>query len=99
MVSAERPVEFGPLFKAEFIERPNRFLVRCRAGGGEPVEAFLPNPGRLQELLLPGATLYLTREASPARKTSSTVLAVRRPSTGSGRRPAAGGLLRLISRA
>lgn len=49
----------GPLriFKdaqaATFLDRPNRFLVRCRLGG-RTVKAFLPNPGRLRELLLPG---------------------------------------------
>jgi len=48
------------------------------------LSAFLPNPGRLWELLLPGATLYLNRVAdsedvrSTARKTQYTVLAVER---------------------
>jgi hypothetical protein len=50
----------GPLriFKdaqaATFLDRPNRFLVRCRLGG-RTVKAFLPNPGRLRELLLPAS--------------------------------------------
>ncbi len=45
--------------KAQFISRPNRFVVEC-ALDGEAVEAYLPNPGRLWELLFPGCTLYLT---------------------------------------
>ena len=75
-----RPLRLGRILKARFVERPNRFLVRCRLGKGEMVEAFLPNPGRLWELLLPDATLLLTRSAepSPTRKTHYTVLAVER---------------------
>jgi sugar fermentation stimulation protein A len=43
------------------------------------VSAFLPNPGRLRELLFPGRLLYLVREARPLnRKTSYTVVAVDR---------------------
>ncbi len=76
---ASRPLCFGPLRKASFVERPNRFLVRCRLRGGRVVEAFLPNPGRLWELLLPNAALYLSgRDASAERKTRYTVLAVER---------------------
>jgi len=71
----------GAIRRARFVERPNRFLVRCRLlRSGRVVEAFLPNPGRLWELLLPDATLILTRarSASAARKTRHTVLAVER---------------------
>jgi len=65
------------------VDRPNRFLVRCRAAGRTLIEAFLPNPGRLWECLLPGATLYLTSDTNSAgrsqpRKTAHTVLAVER---------------------
>jgi len=62
---------------ARFFDRPNRFLVRCHCDGQE-VRAFLPNPGRLRELLLPGRTLYLAREVSVGRKTSLTVVGVER---------------------
>jgi hypothetical protein len=49
---------FGPTEKAIFIKRPNRFVVICSLNG-KPIQAFLPNPGRLWELLLPGVVLYL----------------------------------------
>jgi sugar fermentation stimulation protein A len=49
---------FLPPQEAFFIERPNRFLVRCRYNG-EVVSAHLPNPGRLQELLLPDARVLI----------------------------------------
>jgi sugar fermentation stimulation protein A len=69
--------------KARFLARPNRFLVWCENDGGQRINAFLPNPGRLWELLLPGATLYLHRPRERARgvgtrKTRHTVLAVER---------------------
>jgi sugar fermentation stimulation protein A len=64
--------------KATFLTRLNRFLVRCECGG-QVVEAFLPNPGRLWELLLPGRPLYLIgEEGTHPRKTAYTVVAVER---------------------
>ena len=80
----ERPIMFGHIETARFVDRPNRFLVRCRRPGGGTIKAFLPNPGRMWELLLPNVTLYLTsdapsRQARPSpRKTRHTVLAVER---------------------
>jgi len=69
----------GRMFKATFVDRPNRFLVRCRAGRRGVIEAFLPNPGRLWELLLPGATLTVEEARDTAtRRTRYTVLAVER---------------------
>lgn len=50
---------FADLVRGTFIDRPNRFVVRCAVGGGV-TEAYLPNPGRLWELLLPGRIVYLT---------------------------------------
>ncbi|MBM4313398.1 MAG: DNA/RNA nuclease SfsA, partial [Deltaproteobacteria bacterium] len=56
----------GPLFtdilKGTFIRRPNRFVIRCNLEGGV-IDAYLPNPGRLWELLLPGRTVYLVPRA------------------------------------
>jgi sugar fermentation stimulation protein A len=53
-------------------------LVECTANG-QKLRAFLPNPGRLQELLFPGVKLYVTDDSSnPLRKTSLTVVAVER---------------------
>ena len=69
---------FGRLLRARFVDRPNRFLVRCRLRGRGVVEAFLPNPGRLWELLFPGVTLHLARSRGGQRKTAYTVLAVER---------------------
>ena len=69
---------FDGLTFARFVSRPNRFMVKC-VHEGRPVDAFLPNPGRLQEYLLPGSLLYLTTEEEPgSRKTAHTVVAVER---------------------
>jgi len=67
-----------PLLKARFVRRPNRFLVTCNLGG-KTIEAYLPNPGRLWELLLPGRTLYLVKiPPDPLKRTEYTALAVER---------------------
>ena len=56
-----------------FEARLNRFTVRC-AVKGKPVLAYLANPGRLWEILLPGRKLYL--QPSPLeRKLPYTVMA------------------------
>ena len=65
------PLEFrlpGPPEEAVFIARLNRFaaLVRWR---GEEVRVHVPNSGRLAELLLPGAPVYLTPRPGAHRKT------------------------------
>ena len=71
----------SPILKARFIGRPNRFLVTCNLDG-KSVEAYLPNPGRLWELLLPGRTLYLVQNPpDPSKSTAFTALAVEQEGT------------------
>ena len=81
----KRPfIECGHIFTAHFLGRPNRFLIRCESDELGEIEAHLPNPGRLWELLLPKAKLYLQkaigkgRGGDSVRKTKYTVLAVER---------------------
>lgn len=80
----DQTLRFGPVQKARFIERPNRFLVRCHVQRRGTIEAYLPNPGRLWELFFPDVTLYVTPNVPKAagtregRKTNFTVLAVER---------------------
>ena len=70
-----------------FVERPNRFLVIVDTPRGT-VRAHCPNPGRLQELLIPGTPVILERATvgvidrvsarepgRPARKTEWTLAA------------------------
>ena len=52
----------GPV-RATFLARPNRFIVRAETPELGVFDAYMPNPGRLRELLLPGATLLLSPTA------------------------------------
>ena len=71
---------------ATFIKRPNRFHVVARlqeTGETENiVSAHCPNPGRLGELLVPGATLYLSKATTTTRKTTHDLRIVAHPQTG-----------------
>jgi sugar fermentation stimulation protein A len=66
---------FRPIEKASFLERPNRFTLLCRRRG-KVVKAYLPNPGRMWELLLPGAIVYLEKTSSTENKMDFTAVAV-----------------------
>ena len=73
-------VDWGaPLVEARFRERPNRFVVHADVVG-RTVVAHLADPGRLRELLVPGARMGLRPEPeSPTRKTRWTALLVESP--------------------
>jgi len=53
-----KPFHLENIREGRFLDRPNRFVVRC-AVGRQICEAYLPNPGKLWELLQPGRTVYL----------------------------------------
>jgi len=72
--------EFFPqleLEKAKFLSRINRFVIQCLFRG-KKIEVFLPNPGRLWELLWPGATIYFEKTPNTNRKLSYTAIAIER---------------------
>ena len=66
---------FNNIHKAKFLSRPNRFIIICDLDGKE-TKTYLPNPGRLWELLFPGVTLYLEKSDNEERKIPWTVVAV-----------------------
>ncbi len=69
---------FQRLYQAAFINRPNRFVVECMLDG-KLIPAYLPNPGRLRELLLPGRKIYLAKNTSSSGGgTEFTAVAVER---------------------
>lgn len=71
MVSIDTP---GPWYRATFLHRPNRFIVHARLDdSGQEVRTHLPDPGRLLELLVPGATLWLKPADRPRRTAWSTI--------------------------
>ncbi|MCI4319510.1 MAG: DNA/RNA nuclease SfsA [Thermoplasmata archaeon] len=52
-----------------FVARPNRFLAWVRpTAGGTPRLAHVPNPGRMEELLIPGVTKGWTVAAAAGRR-------------------------------
>lgn len=67
---------------AELIERPNRFVIHARLASGETVRAHCPNPGRMHELMIPGATVYLDRADDPNRRTPYTLRFIEHPAHG-----------------
>lgn len=70
----------GPLQPARFVDRPNRFIVRARLDPEDRlITAHLPDPGRLKELLVPGARMWVRAEADPARKTEWTAVLLEHP--------------------
>ncbi len=71
------PITTLPLVEGTFLSRPNRFSVHCGIEGRE-TKVFMPNPGRMGELLLPEVDLLLADHGHQAqRKTRYTVMAVR----------------------
>ncbi len=52
------PYRTEPLERATFIERPNRFIAMVERDG-EPLRTYIANPGKLNEILLPGETEVL----------------------------------------
>lgn len=68
-----RAIPDGKLVHAVFIRRINRFLVECSLQGSV-IKVFLPNPGRLWELLFPGTPVILSEdEHSENRRTDYTL--------------------------
>ena len=68
-------IEVGPTRDAIFLRGPNRFLVIAKLRG-EEVPCFLPNPGRMTELLRPGVRLRVREMTEDGRKTRYDVVAV-----------------------
>lgn len=54
--------------KGILIDRPNRFLGRVYLDG-KVTEVFIPNPGRMYELMIPGKEVYLRENKGTHRKT------------------------------
>jgi len=68
-----------PPVRVRLLARPNRFLVRVVPwAGGRPFSAHLPNPGRMEELLVPGMTEgWAVAAGGPHRRTRFDLVVVR----------------------
>ena len=73
-------MRYNGIEKARFLSRPNRFIAVCESAVGR-VRAHVKNTGRCRELLVPGASVYLQRAASPQRKTGYSLICVERDGT------------------
>jgi len=70
----------GPLVRGRFLTRANRFLLQVRLEDTDlPVDVHMADPGRLEELLVPGRIIWLRRAAKPDRKTQWTAVMVEAP--------------------
>lgn len=72
----------GPATRAVLEQRENRFLARCRLDSGEVVHAHVPDRGRLEEVLVPDAEVFLYPAENPQRRTGWSLLVAREPRTG-----------------
>lgn len=68
-------MQYPNICSARFLARPNRFVARVEREGTEET-VHVKNTGRCRELLVPGATVYLTRGDNPHRKTQYDLVAV-----------------------
>ncbi|MHA2068181.1 MAG: DNA/RNA nuclease SfsA, partial [Candidatus Thorarchaeota archaeon] len=65
----------GEVSEALLIDRPNRFLGRVELDG-KTIEVFIPNPGRMYELMIPGKQVFIRRKSGPNRKTQYDMIGV-----------------------
>jgi len=50
-----------PAFEeASFLERDNRFVMTLKKGDGRVIKAYVANPGRMEEFLVPGHPFFIT---------------------------------------
>ena len=66
----------GELLEAVFIQRDNRFRAEVELNG-ERVKVHVPNSGRMKELLVPGAAVWVQPAFGENRKTAYTLLLVK----------------------
>ena len=71
-------MRYPSVTRAVFIDRPNRFVARVERDGAVEI-VHVKNTGRMRELLLPGARVWLTPGTNPERKTKYDLIAVELP--------------------
>ena len=74
-------MRYDRVVKGFFNTRPNRFIAKVEASGREET-VHVKNTGRCKELLIPGATVYLSVSDNPSRKTAYDLIAVEKKREG-----------------
>ncbi len=72
----------GTLQQGTLVERRNRFLGIVQLPDGAIVEAHIADRGRLEEILFPGAEVWVVPAAGATRKTAFTLVCARCPPLG-----------------
>lgn len=73
-------MKYENIKEGRFLARPNRFLARVEINGQEEV-CHVKNTGRLTELLMPGAKVYVEEHNNPKRKTRFSLIAIEKEGT------------------
>lgn len=68
-------MKYKNIISGKFISRPNRFIAHVEIDGIDTV-VHVCNTGRCKELLVPGATCFLSVSDNPARKTKYDLVGV-----------------------
>lgn len=68
-------MKYKRIKRAEFLERPNRFIAHVQMNGQKET-VHVKNTGRCRELLRPGAVIYVQESENPERKTKWDLIAV-----------------------
>ena len=71
-------MKYPNILRGGFIDRPNRFIARAEIDGRIHT-VHVKNTGRLKELLVPGAEVFLSAPGTPGRKTVYDLVAVAKP--------------------
>ena len=70
-------MKYENVVSGKFKSRPNRFIAHIEIDGKEEI-CHVMNTGRMKELLLPDAEVFLCRAKNPERKTKFDLIGVRR---------------------
>lgn len=71
-------MKYTRIAQGRFLERPNRFIALVEING-KTETCHVKNTGRCQELLTPGADVWLEQSQNPNRKTAYDLVAVWKP--------------------
>lgn len=70
-------MQYGKVYKGQFVSRPNRFIAEVRIDGKTEI-CHVKNTGRCRELFVPDAEVYVVKTENPARKTKFDLICVRK---------------------